>query len=138
VRFSLVAHFHQARTGLRRAREAQRFWSLAESEVEQRKLPERMVAPLHHCVSGFQLRNSTYRDIAEGDVSENLASRDLKALVEAGILQAHGEKRGRYYTPVDRLGERNREIKRAVRASVRLDEDPYDLVVANRQDQLPL
>jgi Fic family protein len=138
VRFSLVAHFRQARTVLRRAREAQRFWSLAEGEIEQRKLPERMVAPLHHCVSGFMLRNSTYRDIAEGDITENLASRDLKALVEAGMLQAHGEKRGRYYTPVDRLREQNRAVKRAVRSQVRLDEDPYDLVAANRQDQLPL
>ncbi len=128
IRFCLTAHYRQAKTVLRRAREAQRFWALAEKEIESRGLPERMIAPLHHALSGFALRNSTYRGIVEGEISENLASRDLKALVDADLLQPHGEKRGRHYTPVQAMRDQHVSIKKSVRATVRVDEDPYDLL----------
>jgi hypothetical protein len=42
------------------------------------------------------VRNATYRNNA--DVSDALASKDLKELVDAGLLVPHGERRGRYYT----------------------------------------
>jgi hypothetical protein len=45
---------------------------------------------------GFQIRNATYRKGAE--VSDALASKDLKALVDLGLLVPHGERRGRHYT----------------------------------------
>ena len=35
--------------------------------------------------------------------TEATASRDLRQLVAAGLLQAHGEKRGRYYTATKEL-----------------------------------
>ena len=44
---------------------------------------------------GFRVRNATYRTAAE--ISDPLASRDLRALVDAGLLVPHGERRGRHY-----------------------------------------
>jgi Fic family protein len=132
LRFTLTAHYRQATTVLRRAKEAERFWQLAERETSRLHFPERMIAPLHHAVSGRILRNVTYRAI-EPEVSYNVASRDLKALVDANLLQAHGEKRGRYYTPVERLRAEHGEIKRSVLASVKFQGDPYE-VVANREN----
>ena len=50
---------------------------------------------------GFRLRNSSYRRLVERSeglqVTENTASRDLRAMVEAGILEPRGERRGRLY-----------------------------------------
>lgn len=129
VRFCLIAHYRQTVTVLRRAREAQRYWNVAEREVERAGLPERCVATVAHSVSGFAVRNATYR--AMEDVNEATAGKDLKALVEAGIFQPHGEKRGRYYTPVQRLRDEHAQIKKSVRSQVKIDEDPY--AVAQRQ-----
>ena len=50
---------------------------------------------------GLKIRNATYRKSA--DISENLASRDLKVLTDAGLLVPHGEKRGRYYVSSESL-----------------------------------
>ncbi len=125
VRFCLTAHYRQTLTVLRRVREAQRFWLVAEREVERAKLPERCIAPLSHCLSGRALRNATYRGLE--DVSEQVASRDLKQMVDAGILKPHGEKRGRYYSPAERLREEHGQIKKSLRAQIRTDEDPYEL-----------
>ena len=41
------------------------------------------------------MRNSSYR--VSADISNNLASRDLKALVDAELLVPEGERRGRQY-----------------------------------------
>ena len=40
-----------------------------------------------------------------------MASRDLRAMAEAGLLVAHGEKRGRFYTASDALRSAAREIR---------------------------
>lgn len=124
VTFCLTAHFRQAMTVLRRVEESARYWAVADQEIAKRKLPDRMVAPLFHTLSGRILRNSTYRQI-EPTVSPNTASRDLQELVRSGVLQAHGEKRGRYYTPADHLRQRHLDIRKDVRSRVSSDEDPY-------------
>lgn len=95
VRFCLTAHFRQATTLMRRARLMHRLWDLVEQRVKELGLPERTVPVLAEAAIGFKARNATYRKNA--DVSENLASRDLKQLVGAGLLEAKGERRGRYY-----------------------------------------
>jgi hypothetical protein len=69
-----------------------------------------MIGALVDAAVGLRVRNATYRSWAE--VSENLASRDLKALVDAGFLIPKGERRGRWYERSEslaRLGERFRE-----------------------------
>lgn len=38
-------------------------------------------------------------------ITELTATRDLKAIVEAGLFDAVGERRGRYYVPVATLDQ---------------------------------
>lgn len=72
------------------------------------------------------LRNATYRAsvwAGEGvEISDLTASRDLRALVGAGLLVAVGETRGRHYIAGDELRQRLSSI-RASRPR-REDEDP--------------
>jgi Fic family protein len=126
VRFCLVAHYRQALTVQRRSKSAERLWRVAEREVTANGLPERVTGPLFFALSGRQLRNATYRQVEE--VSPNVASRDLGELVRVGLLEAFGEKRGRYYLPVARLKEVSVDIRRKVRADHPVNADPYDLV----------
>jgi Fic family protein len=126
LEFCLTAQFRQAKTVLRRARSAERFWEVAEREVANTGLPDRCLEPFFHCLSGFRLDNQTYRSMA--DVSEQVASRDLKALVGANKLEARGEKRGRSYLPSERLRKAHAEIRTAVRDQVHVNEDPYQTV----------
>ena len=112
IRFCLTAHFRQASTLLRRSKETKRVWDLLDVEVKRRGLPDRMVGALVNAAFGLRIKNTNYRIAA--DVSENVASRDLKELVDNGLLIASGEKRGRYYeasTPIRSIRERCREPK---------------------------
>ena len=119
IRFSLKAHFTQAATLVRRFRKMQELWDALEQRIKKRRLPERTILALADAAIGLRVRNIMYRDTAE--VSSGLASRDLKALVDNGFLEAKGEKRGRFYvaTPEIRaLGTDSRESKRVA--------DPFD------------
>jgi len=118
LRFCLTAHYRQAHTLLIRTREIQRLWGALEEEVKRRGLPERTLLALADAALGLRVRNATYRPIA--DISDHLASRDFKALVEAGLLVAQGERRGRFYVaaePVLRIRAETRESRRI--------EDPF-------------
>ena len=118
LRFCLTAHFRQAMTVLRRSQELERLWNDLEELVVERALPERAIFALADAAQGLRIRNATYRTVAE--ISENLASRDLKSLVDRGLLVAAGEKRGRFYRASDAL--------RAIREKTRLakrNEDPF-------------
>lgn len=95
VRFCLTAHYRQAETLLRRTNEQERLWNLLETELQQRRLNERLLMALSDAALGYRVRNATYRHAAA--VSETVASRDLSLLVEQGMLVAQGEKRGRHY-----------------------------------------
>jgi Fic family protein len=95
IRFCLTAHYRQVMTLLRRTREIQRIWDELETLVKRLGLPERALEALTDAAMGLQVRNNTYRSVA--DISMTLASRDLKVLVDVGLLEGHGEKRGRYY-----------------------------------------
>lgn len=101
VRFCLTAHYRQATTMLGRIERIRAVWDRVEQEVTKRMLPERATLALVDAILGYPVRNATYRSAA--GISEFLASRDLKALVRAGLLAPHGDKRGRFYLPVDSL-----------------------------------
>jgi len=103
VRFCLRAHYYQAHTLLRRMREGERTWTVLEAQVTALGLPERMVSALWDAAHGFKVRNGTYRSAA--DISEQSASKDLRALVNAGLLEAHGAKRGRFYLAAPKILE---------------------------------
>ena len=62
------------------------------------------------------------RTMLEDSIIEPTASKDLQRLVDVGLIVPNGEKRGRYYTGSQVLGQ----IRRAVRASrqFRDDSDP--------------
>lgn len=125
TRFCLTAHFRQASTLLRRSKETKRVWDHLEVEIKRRGLPERMIVALVDAAFGLKVKNATYRSAAE--VSENVASRDFKELVESGLLVASGEKRGRYYaaSPLilsmrDRCREPKENVDPFIRESLRL------------------
>jgi Fic family protein len=95
IRFNLVAHYRQTVWLLQRNRMTQRVWSEVEQIVSQRGLPERMIAALVNAAFGYRIQNSSYRTSAE--VSEQVSSRDLKILVNEGLLVPAGHTRGRLY-----------------------------------------
>jgi hypothetical protein len=105
---------------VRRAEEAERRWEVIAAEVKKRRVPERAGASLFNASMGFRLRNLTYRE--DADVSEAVAGRDLTALVDAGLLAAVGERRGRYYVATPDLRALDREIRHARRPV----EDPFE------------
>lgn len=106
VQFCLTAHYYQALTLLRRVDESERLWDACWDLTRRHALPERLIAGLFDSARGLRVRNSTYRaavsqSFAE-DVSEQVASRDLRLAVQAGLLGPKGETRGRWYvTTVD-------------------------------------
>jgi Fic family protein len=125
IRFCLTAHYRQAMTLLRRTRETERMWAELEREVTRRQLPERVIFALADATTGLAVRSSTYRSAAE--VSAQVASRDLKLLVDQKLLLPHGEKRGRSYVASERLREirgRTREARIELKDPFQ-DEGPY-------------
>ncbi len=126
IRFCLKAHYRQAKTLIRRVKEIDRLWGELEHEINNRGLPDRTIFALAEAAGGRRIRNATYRPIAE--ISENVASRDLKQLVDSGLLVPNGERRGRYYTASEfvlAIREKTREPRSA-------PEDPFDLKENNQ------
>lgn len=115
IRFNLTAHFRQATTLLRRARETDRLWNELESELATSGLPDRAIFALADAALGWRVRNGTYRPHAE--LSDQVAGRDLGSCVRAGYLLPKGEKRGRFYVASPQLTairERTRESRRTI------------------------
>jgi Fic family protein len=126
IRFCLTAHYRQAMTLVRRTKEWERIWEEVESIVEDSGLPGRAVLALFDATQGWKVRNATYRKAAE--ISENLASRDLKEIADAGFLIPQGERRGRFYVAADVLN--------AIRARVR-SRKPIPDPFVKEQPRLP-
>ena len=122
VRFCIRGHYRQAQTLLRRTREWERLYEAFSVEVYRHGLHERTVMALLEASSGIRVRNSSYR--VSADISNNLASRDLKNLVDAGFLEAHGERRGRHYV----AGESVRAVRERIRLP-KLSDDPFEEIV---------
>jgi Fic family protein len=106
VRFCLSAHYIQAQNAKRRLEYTSLAGAAVEKLLSERGLPDRAAVSLTNAVLGFRVRNEGYR--READVSVVVASRDLRALTEAGLLKPYGEKRGRYYEAGDVLAELRR------------------------------
>jgi Fic family protein len=119
VRFCLTAHLRSGVQLRRRIREAEALWGLLEDASREHSLPERTLGILATAAHGLRIKNSTYRKIVgEENLSEQTASRDLRALVDAGLLQPHGEARGRTYRATPAL--------RDLLVRVRLARDPAE------------
>lgn len=115
VRFVIRAHYQQTLTLLRRGREARRLSDLLEDAVSRLGLPERSIVPLFITARGYVITNATYR--MHDEISQWQATRDLKKLVDDGLLMPHGSKRGRYYVASDGLKaywERSKEAREPI------------------------
>lgn len=123
VRFCLTAHYRQANVLLARVREAGRIYEMIDEQLARHDLPDRMADPLYLAVAGHRLTNETYR--VQADTSPNTASRDLRALVDAELLVAHGEKRGRSYTAAPDLRAPWQTAATSIRRHEQLD--PYEV-----------
>ena len=125
VRFCIEAHYRQIQTLLRRTRRVERVWEELLLLAAANDLPERTCFAMLEASTGFKVRNSSYRVTA--DVSNNLASRDLKALVDAELLVPEGEKRGREYSAGNAL--------RKIWLRYRLDAPTDDPFAESEEDQ---
>jgi Fic family protein len=130
IRFTLTAHYRQAQTLLRRVEDSEQRWAELEEIVGNAGLPERSVSVLFNASLGLRIRNLTYR--GETGVSDQVASRDLRLLVDAGLLEPQGERRGRHYIRTPRLLELDNKIR--ARRPPKSLQDPF-VLAATAVDQ---
>ncbi len=127
IRFMLRAHYRQAWTMQRRIHETEHLYDSIAQLVHRNNLPNRVTGALADAARGRRLRRSIYThlvELTEGDaISDLSASRDLKAMVDAGVLEPKGAGRGRIYHGSDEL----RGLWLDIRANrpARADDDPY-------------
>jgi Fic family protein len=117
--FNLRAHHMQAQTVARRVEEAGATWAELDQLIAEYGLPERAMDAMFDAVLGYRVRRASY--LKRADVTDQTATRDLAALASEGILTAHGNGRGRYYT----AGEPLRQIQERRRARRTPLRDPY-------------
>jgi len=138
VRFCMRAHYLQATTTMRRREEIEGLWNKCVELTEKQGLPERCAAGLMDATVGVRIRRKIYRSSVEvamaEEISDLTASRDLKAMVDTGLMNAVGERRGRYYLAGETL-MRLREQVRSERSPKSAD-DPFAIVRERRQLKL--
>lgn len=127
--FCLTAHYRQAQTVLRRIDEAAALWDRCDALVRRHGLPERSIGVLCDAARGWRIRRSLYvkavRSSVGDEITDDSATRDLRALSAAGLLDPHGEKRGRTYLATPQLRAAWEEIRSHRPAPV--VDDPYEL-----------
>jgi Fic family protein len=135
LRFCLRAHFLQIRTTQRRREEIEELWNGCVALTERHRLPERCAAALVDTAYGLRIRRGSYQSAGEEmtgeEISDQSASRDLMAMVDAGLLKPVGERRARYYlagTDATKLREGIRQ-KRPPREA----DDPFRIARKRRQ-----
>ncbi|HEX5539962.1 MAG TPA: Fic family protein [Micromonospora sp.] len=95
IKFCLRAHHEQAQLVRQRIDQASRLWESLDGLAGQRALPERVVSALQLAATGGKVRRTVYQ--RDEGLTDDQATRDLRALVQAGLLEQHGQTRGRYY-----------------------------------------
>jgi len=106
VRFCLEAHFIQASRVLRRVEESEEIWTRLEVVCPGKRLSERMLSALFDATVGLRVRNASYRSALkmwDEEISNQAATDDLRAMVNAGLLQRFGARRGTFYLAADPL-----------------------------------
>lgn len=124
LKFILRAHHMQAQTLQRRFREAEATWTALDELIGAHSLPERVTDPLFDAVLGARVRRPTY--VKRAAIEDRTATRDLTRLVQEGLLEAHGQTRGRYYL----AGPPLQDLRRDLRSSREPLEDPYSWLPA--------
>ena len=127
TRFMLRAHYRQAWTLQRRVHETEQLYDGLAQVIADRGVLPRSIGALADAARGRRLQRSIYVklvELADGDPISGLsASRDLRALTDAGLLDAVGAGRGRIYHGSQEL----RALWADIRSSrpPRTDDDPY-------------
>jgi Fic family protein len=119
MRFNLVAHHMQAQTVLRRVEESSRTWGVLEELTRRQGLPDRATFALFPASLGLRIRRPAYEKDAE--IETGTANRDLRIMVERGLIEPRGETRGRHYVATAELRDARRAV---IRQRVPLT-DPY-------------
>ena len=130
LRFCFTAHYQQANTLIRRIEEYETVFEQIATIVQREKLNERTAMPLFDAALGMRLTNFRYQ--RETEESSYVAGRDLKTLTEIGIIEPHGEKRGRYYTAGPELKNAREKARRK-----KVISNPYALPEVEPSPRLP-
>jgi len=131
IEFCLRAHFQQAQTIVKRNEWYGRVYEGVDKIMKERGLHDRMAHALMDGALRLRVRAGQYKE--ENNISDVVASRDLRRLCDEGLMVPHGEKRGRYYIGSELMIEMAKATKPVGRA-----EDPYKLVRAAASPELPL
>ncbi|MYG94108.1 MAG: Fic family protein [Acidimicrobiia bacterium] len=127
IQFMLRAHYQQAWTLQRRIHETEHLYDSIAQLINSYHLPSRVTGVLADAARGRRLRRSIYIHLVEFTEGESIsdlsASRDLKAMVDAGVLEAKGAGRGRTYHGSEEL----RSLWFDIRANrpPNTNDDPY-------------
>ena len=117
VRYCLRAHYIQATSVLRRIRESESMWLEVEALAGTHRLPDRAMAALLDAAIGLRVRNAGYRAVLrrewQEEISNQVATIDLRNMVHAGLLEQHGTKRGTYYVGSPVLREIRHQVQRS-------------------------
>lgn len=129
VRFCLIAHFQQAQNLLRQNLIIGGIWKSVNELVTKKKLMDRMRWAIADASVGLKVRNSTYRNQVE--ISNESASKDLRTLVEKGLLVPKGERKGRYYEASESVSQiaKDAHIQRK-------EGDPFTIVAESTAQKL--
>lgn len=121
VKFCLRGHFQQAHTLVKRNEWLGKIYREVQKIQKAHGLNDRVSTVLMDAAIRLKVRAGRYRE--EHDLSDVVASRDLRRLCEEGLLVPNGERRGRYYTGSRELMDIAAGFKISVKA-----EDPYEIV----------
>ncbi|KUN98511.1 Fic family protein [Streptomyces caeruleatus] len=120
IRFNLLAYHQQSQSVQHRITRSNRCWIDLTEYAEHHGIDERQVTALHAAALAGRVRRARYQR-AE-NLSNQQAVRDVRALTEAGLLEAVGNTKARYYVPGANFPP---EVLEAVRRPIRLV-DPYE------------
>jgi hypothetical protein len=114
VRYCLEAHFIQASSVLRRVKESEEIWTKLEAMCGEKHLPPRALSALFDATIGMRVRNSSYRAALrmwDEEITNQGATDDLRAIVQAGLLTRFGARRGTFYEAADPLRKIWEEVR---------------------------
>lgn len=95
LKFTLRAHHLQAQTIQNRTARAEVVWGTLDDLARQKGLPERTLDLLFSATIGLRIRRPSY--VRAAGIDERTATRDLKRLSDAGLLEPMGQTKGRHY-----------------------------------------
>ncbi|AXG54889.1 filamentation induced by cAMP protein Fic [Streptomyces lincolnensis] len=120
IRFNLLAYHQQSQSVRHRIDRSNRCWTDLTDYAERHGIEERQITALHDAALAGRVRRARYQR-AE-NLSNQQAVRDIRALSEAGLLEAVGNTKARYYVPGRNFPA---DVLEMVRQPVRIA-DPYE------------